>query len=141
MGISVEGTLNQVEGEFNFDPTDPEKSAIQLQFALSGLSTGNRLRDRHLRSSDYFDAAQWPNIVFSSDSVVAKGPEQWVLHGQLRIKGVKRKLSLPFELKKRPLGGFEAVGLTTLNRREYGVGGKSFILSDEVRVKILVLLP
>lgn len=139
MGITVEGALNQVAGEIQFNPSKPQLAKINVQLPLTGLNTGNRLRDHHLRSSDYFNAASWPTIDFQSDSVVKEKEDHWVLYGHLQIKATKKHVKIPFHLQFLSQGMLKANAEILLNRREFGVGSKSLILSDRVKVVIEVV--
>ncbi len=142
MGINVDGAFSEVQGNFEFNPDQYRKGSIQVQIPVASLNTGNKLRDRHLRSDDYFDAARWPYIHFKSDSIRPfASAGQWVLYGSLRIKEVEKKIAIPFKLHTNKEGQFEAEGALTINRRDYGVGGRSLILSDQVKARIQVVFP
>lgn len=140
MGISVEGKFETVQGSFEFDPTNYQKAAVHLFLPLTGLNTGNKLRDRHLRSDDYFNAGQWPHIVFKSDSIrPGASSGQWTIFGSLIIKNIEKKLAIPFKLKQTADGNWQAHAEVLLNRRDFEVGGRSLILSDQVKVAAQVV--
>lgn len=140
MGISVEGKFETVQGSFEFDPSNYQKAAVHLFLPLTGLNTGNKLRDRHLRSDDYFNAGQWPHIVFKSDSIrPGASSGQWTIFGSLIINNIEKKLAIPFKLKQTADGNWQAHAEVLLNRREFEVGGRSFILSDQVKVAAQVV--
>lgn len=76
--------------------------------------------DAALKDKDFFAVAQYPRIVYISNSVEASGSKQ-LAHGVLEIKGKRHDLDVPFSLQRE--GNSPIVsGTLTLNRLEYGIG-------------------
>jgi len=113
----------------------------------ASINTDNTQRDTHLRSSDFLDAQNHPEITFQSKSVEKKGGG-YVAHGTLTIRGVAKDVDMPFELKgpvdmgKSKLMGAHAS--LTINRMDYGVSwSKSLdkgqlVVSNDVKIDINV---
>ena len=115
-GLSkVKGHFDQYEGRLDMS-ADP---AIELTINPASVQTGNRKRDEHLRSADFFDAENQPEVRFASDSVVLQGDT-------LRVRGslFARDQSIPLELDVRvhQAGGhLEIEAVTTARHRELGM--------------------
>jgi len=97
--------LATVKGRFDsYDGTlDLQRSpAIELTIEADSLTTNNKLRDRHLRSADFFDVENHPQVRFVSDTVTLEG-DRLKVGGRLNAAGV----SLPLELDAglRRVGG------------------------------------
>jgi polyisoprenoid-binding protein YceI len=137
-GINVEGTLTGIRGEIVFDPAQPGRARFDVTVQAASIQTGNRMRDDHLRKKDYLDVERHPEIRLRSTSVIAGAdPGVFTLAGVLTIKGVARDIRIPF--RAVPEGdGFRFKGEFRINRRDYGVGGSSISLSDELTIYLEV---
>jgi polyisoprenoid-binding protein YceI len=125
--------------------TAPEPSACTAaaEIALSSVSTGNEMRDNHLRSADFFDVERYPVMSFAS-TALRPADGSWVLSGDLTIRDVTRPVELEAEfLGTDPTGlqgetriGFSARG--TISRRDFGItfglaaDGTKIIVGDKV---------
>jgi len=125
MVTTVRGSFKEFEGTAHVDTANPANSKVSLKIDSASVDTGNKDRDNHLLSGDFFENAANPYITFDSTSVEFDG-ETWEITGDLTIKGVTKPVTIPFELTgsaKDPFGntrvGFE--GATTINRSEWGL--------------------
>ncbi|MEE8599471.1 YceI family protein [Euzebya tangerina] len=122
---------------------EPTRSGVQIAIAASTVDTRNADRDAHLRSGDFLDVEQFPEITFRSTSV----EPGWRVTGDLTIAGVTRSVVLDTEYlgtHKSPMGptiaAFEAT--TTINREDFGItwnapmeaGG--VLVSKEVKIEL-----
>jgi polyisoprenoid-binding protein YceI len=103
LGVNtVEGEFHDFDGELTWTGR-VEDLRITGTVAVASIDTGIRLRDRHLRGADYFDAAAFPSITYRSTTA------EWVdgeivVYGQLQIKGVTREVRLTATLSPAPQG-------------------------------------
>jgi len=136
-GLTVNGSLGNFEGKINFDPTDLQESKIEASVDVSTIETGIGMRDKHLKKDDYFDAEKFPKIIMESVSFSSKDNSAYEGKFKLTIKGHTEEIDFPFTLKNEgDINTFE--GTFEIDRRDYGVGGNSFLLSDDVKVFIKV---
>jgi polyisoprenoid-binding protein YceI len=126
LGIStVRGHFVGVSGEIVADAKRPENSSVQVTIKVDSINTGVEMRDTHLKSPDFFDAAKYPEITFKSTRIT-KAKRGFVAQGDLTMHGVTRQISLPFAVKG-PVSdgrGPARIGAETqikLNRRDYGM--------------------
>ncbi len=145
MVTTVRGAFTDFEGTAHVDTADPANSKVELTIKAESISTGVPDRDAHLRSADFFEIEQHPEITFSSTQVERDG-DDWTITGDLTIKGNTRPITVEFESTgsaRDPFGnlriGFE--GSTTLSRKDWGLtwnaaletGG--FLVSDKIKLE------
>jgi polyisoprenoid-binding protein YceI len=112
---TVNGRFDNCRGKLDLSAT----SAIDRTIEAGTVQTGNRKRDKHLCSSDFFDVENHPEVRFVSDSVQAQG-ETLRVRGRLSARG----RSIPVELDahvRRVDGGLELTAATTVPHRELGM--------------------
>src|SRR5438552_17189179 len=68
----VRGHFKNVKGTMEFEPDDPNHSSVNVVIDANQLWTGEPARDAHLKSADFLDVANHPQILFKSTSV-----ERW----------------------------------------------------------------
>ncbi len=134
--------FGKVDGFITYDPAKVGDSKVEVTIPLAGLNSHVEAFDEHLRSDDFFDAANHPNITFKSTSVKSAGKDKLAVTGDLTIKGITRSVTLDVTINKlgmqpmakREAAGFEAT--TTIKRSDFGVGKYAPNVSDEVKISI-----
>ncbi len=128
----VQGQFEDVKGYLSVDPEASGRSGITVRIATKSLHTGSAHRDEHLRSSDFFDAARYPDITFKSDDV-RRANGTFVLTGTLGMHGVTKPVRLEvietYPATPDPHGStiLEFRGTTRLARKDFGIlGGSKF---------------
>ena len=86
---TVKGHFERYRGSLDLQ----QSPAIELTIEAASLNTKNSFRDRHLRSADFFDAENYPQVRFVSDTATVEG-ERLKIRGRLYASGS----SLPLEL-------------------------------------------
>ena len=142
---NVSGSFKEFTAEMETEGTDFAKANISLTAQMSSISTNNLQRDTHLRTSDFFDAENYPDLTFTSTRIEKIDDDNYSLHGNLTLKGVTNPVKLAVEVSgvtKDPWGG-ERVGYTVtgkLNRKDWGVNYNALLetggvaLGEEVRI-------
>lgn len=145
--------INKVRGEFKdftanatYDAEDMSAWSVTATIQTASIDTENEKRDDHLRSADFFDAANNPEITFKSKSITKEG-DGYVAIGDFTMRGVTKEIKLPFEITGQitdPWGN-KRIGIEaslTINRQDYGVSwSKSMdngglVVSDEVKIEL-----
>ena len=126
MVTKVRGHFATFEGTATLDAADPRNSVAALTIEVLSINTAQQQRDEHLRTNDFFDAASFPTITFTSTGVTVVDADNFLLLGDLTIKGVTKSVSIDFEhtgTAKDPYGnlraGFE--GKAVINRKDFGI--------------------
>ena len=126
MVTKVRGSFPDFSATAELDFEDPTRSTVNVVIQAASIDTGQAQRDEHLRTNDFFDVPSFPTWTFQSTSVEAKGDDEFVLHGDLTIKGTTQPVSIDVEhtgtatdVYGNLRAGFE--GRATINRRDFGV--------------------
>jgi polyisoprenoid-binding protein YceI len=113
--ISVKGHFERYEGRLDLQ----SEPAVALTIEADSLDTGNRKRDQHLRSSDFFDVEHHPQVRFVSDTVTLSGGALGV-RGHLHAAGASIPLELDATLRATE-GGIEIEAVTHALHRDLGM--------------------
>ncbi|HLX06315.1 MAG TPA: YceI family protein [Thermoanaerobaculia bacterium] len=144
----VDGRFGDFDGAVKFDAQHPADSGVQFTIQAASINTNNEARDKHLKSPDFFDAAKFPTLSFTSTKVTPKGDKTFDVTGNLTIKGVTKTVTVPAKFRgemKTAMGeraGFESS--FTINRLDYGVSwnraveGGGAMLGDDVDISIRI---
>ena len=145
MVTTVRGQFKSYRGNVQLDDKDFTRSSFQGEIDVASIDTGNDDRDNHLRTNDFFDAANYPKITFKSSRIEAKSEGEYVVHGDITIRGITKPIALEVEYlgtSKNPYGktvaGFSARG--TLNRKDFGVNFNAVLETGGVAVAETVKL-
>lgn len=145
MIASVKGEFRKFNVTLSVDGDDFSTAKINASIDIDSIDTNNADRDGHLKSPDFFDAATHPSMSFVSTSVSNSGDGNFVVNGDLTIKGTTKPVTLNVEFggaNKDPWGN-EKAGYsfsTTINRNDFGLtwnaaletGG--VLVSEEVKI-------
>ncbi len=137
-GIKTGGDFKGLKGNIKFYPANPAASAFDVTVDAGTIDTDNESRDDHLRKAEYFDAATYKTIQLKSTKVTfSKTAGRFYLFANLTIKGVTKPVEFGFGATPKN-GGYVFDGEFKINRRDFGVGGSSVSLSDNLIVSLLV---
>jgi polyisoprenoid-binding protein YceI len=140
MIATVRGEFHAVNGTVVFDDYAPSKSSVDVTIDASTVDTRDPDRDKHLRSADFFDVANHPNITFVSTRVEPADPGKLRITGALTIRGITKPVvltvSVPKPAIKDPWGmqRTAASASTKINRQDFGVAWNKTLDSGGVVV-------
>jgi polyisoprenoid-binding protein YceI len=145
MVSKVRGKFRTFSGEL-VTGDNPLDSSVTAEIDLSSIDTGSEQRDAHIRSADFFEVETYPTMTYRSTGVRRHGSD-YILDGELTLKGVTREVPLALELNgfgPDPYGGTRAGFTATgeINRRDFGVnfaavmetGGA--VVSDKITIHL-----
>jgi polyisoprenoid-binding protein YceI len=149
MIATVRGTFNAYTGTLELDPQDLTKSKISGEIEVASIDTREAKRDEHLRSADFFDAANHPKILFQSTKIEHVDGNEYKVTGDITIRGVTREIVLDAEyagIHKDPWGGtrtgFTVTG--SLNRKDFGLSWNAaletggVLVGDKIKLELEV---
>ncbi len=147
-------TVSEVEGRFKtFDGTvettgeDFNGAKVNFTADVNAITTDNDMRDKHLKSDDFFNAEKFPKMTFTSTSFKKVKGDEYTLEGDLTIRDVTKKIKFDVSyggIVVDPYGnrkaGFKATG--KVSRKEYHLlwntlteaGGA--VVGDEVKIML-----
>ena len=126
MVTKVRGAFNEFTGTAELDGANPANSKVQVTIQAASIDTRNAQRDEHLRTNDFLALEQYPQITFVSTGIRQAGETTFEVSGDLTIKDVTNRITVPFEFEgtsQDPFGnqriGFD--GSVTISRKDYGI--------------------
>ena len=137
----IDGTFSTVEAKMTATKDDLSDAQIQLTADVNSINTGNEQRNTHLKSPDFFNAAQFGTLTFKSTSFQKVGDKNYKLSGDLTFHGVTKPVVLDVVFngtvvnqQKKTVAGFKVTG--TIKRTDFGIatGFPVTALSDEVKL-------
>jgi polyisoprenoid-binding protein YceI len=138
-GIKTGGDFKGLKGTIKFLPANLAASAFDITVDAVTVDTDNESRDEHLRKAEYFDAATYKTIQLKSTQITTSSiAGRYFMTGNLTIKGVTKSIGFGFSATPKD-GGYVFDGEFKINRRDFGVGGSSVSLSDNLNVSLSVL--
>ena len=139
MVTKVRGSFNQFEGRGYFDAAEPANSNLRVTIRAASIDTRSTDRDGHLRSNDFLDMHNYPEIRSASSSVERIARDVYRVVGNLTIKRVTKPVSIDFEYTGASVDpsdnqriGFE--GTTVINRKDWGVNWNAVLETGGVLV-------
>jgi polyisoprenoid-binding protein YceI len=145
MVSKVRGRFSKFSGEI-VTADDPTQSSVTAEIDLSSISTGQEQRDEHIRSADFFEVETYPTMTYKSTGIRVEDGE-YVLEGELTLKGVTRSVPLHLEpngFGPDPFGGVRAGFTATgeINRRDFNVkfdapmANGGVVVSDKIQLQL-----
>jgi polyisoprenoid-binding protein YceI len=151
MITNVSGKFESFEAEVQTEGEDFSTAQIEARIQAGSINTNNLQRDEHLRNSDFFEVEKNPEILFTSTKVEKLDNDNFVLYGNLTLKGITKPVKLDVEhsgTTKDPWGNQKAGFVITgkINRTEFGLNFNAaletggLVLGEEVKINSEVQL-
>ncbi|MBD3906832.1 YceI family protein [Chryseobacterium sp. Ch-15] len=127
MGISfVQGRFDKFNGEVRSPGANLDNGHFNFVVLTQSINTGVEMRDKHLKSEDFFDTEKFPDMRFESGSFTKVKDNNYILKGKLTIKDVTKEISIPVSFGgiAKNQQGKEVAGLQarfTVNRLDYNI--------------------
>jgi polyisoprenoid-binding protein YceI len=145
---TVDGRFKDFTGTITLDPKDITKSSVKVAIRTASVDTDEPARDNDLRTSEFLDVTNYPEMTFVSDKIEKRGND-YVATGTFTLKGISKTIELPFTLGG-PISdpwGNERIAVhasTKINRKDYGVNynqvmknGTAFV-GNEVTINLQI---
>ena len=146
---TVTGSFGTFNGQIEADEEDFENAKATFTADIDSISTNNEDRDQHLKSDDFFNAEEYPQISFESKNFQKVGEGEYKVTGDLTIRDVTKEIELdvvhggtvgdPYGQTK---AGFEVTG--TINRKEFGLSWNAVteagnvVVGDKIKLQLNV---
>jgi polyisoprenoid-binding protein YceI len=149
MITNVTGSFKKFDATMEASAEDFSDAKISFEAAVNSISTDNADRDTHLKGDDFFAAEKFPVLSFTSTSLTHQSGNDYILKGDLTIKGVTKPVELAVEFGGTMTdfygqfkAGFEITG--KIKRSEFGLTWSAVteaggvVVSDEIKLNIAV---
>jgi polyisoprenoid-binding protein YceI len=137
------GRLGGVKGEIRFDAADASKSSVTVRALAKTVFTGDKKRDKHLRSPDFLSAKQFTHVSFRSQSVAKTSDDRFSVTGELTLRGVTKPVTVEMAKigeGKDPWGG-ERIGFEgrfTIKLSDFDIKGMPGAVGEDVHLIVAV---
>lgn len=142
----VRGQFREFSGAITIAEV-PEESSVDVVIMAASIDTGDEQRDRHLRSPEFLDVEQFPEIRYRTTTVQAGEEDHWAVTGELTIRDVTRPVTLDVEFCgsavdpwSKARAGFLAAG--EINREEFHISWNQaleaggFLIGKGVKIEL-----
>ncbi|MBS1520174.1 MAG: YceI family protein [Bacteroidetes bacterium] len=138
----VDGNFKKFDASITSSKPDFSDAVFEMSTDVASVSTDNDMRDNHIKSPDFFDAAKFPQITFKSKSITKIDDKKYKLTGDLTMHGITKQVDLDLTLNgvgkdmrtQKPIAGFKVTG--TINRNDFGVGHMpAAVVSEEIQIR------
>jgi polyisoprenoid-binding protein YceI len=147
MAVStVRGEFHDYDAQIDIDEADLTRSSIAIAIETASIDTDVEMRDNDLRSPNFFDAATYPQITFTSKSIARTAAGGYLVTGDLTMHGVTKEVQLPVTLAGPiDLGESLRMGASaelSINRKDWGISWSrvldngGLVAADEVTLEI-----
>jgi polyisoprenoid-binding protein YceI len=143
--LKREGLFHDVAGELSYDPNRPSDTRVDVVVNTASVDMNNAEHNELLRSHEFFDAAEFPTMRFTSTATTTQPDGTMLVDGNLTIRGITKRVALPIALQMTQDGASVAARFDAtfdIDRTEFGLSGvpkmKGFNISISKRVRIHV---
>lgn len=144
MGVSeLTGRFNEFSGTISYNDKSLKAEKLEVVISSSSIDTGNKMRDGHLKSNDFFQSGQYPYIKFTGQDIKEIKPGSFRVNGILTIKGISKSTSVDFSTTNalKDTWGYENKFVkfkASLNRKDFNINwnktldGQQFLVGDVI---------
>lgn len=142
LGFStLHGRFNDTKGKLSID-LEKGTGSVEITIDAASVDSGFKKRDDHLRSPDFFNVAEFPEITYKSTKVTFNGQDKATVEGSLTILGVSKSVTLDVNhihcavhpMNKKDVCGFNAT--TKIKRSDFGVKFGLPAVGDDVEISL-----
>jgi polyisoprenoid-binding protein YceI len=136
--VALVGQFDKWDATLTFQSTELSTGVLDIKIDAATVNTGSGMKDKKLKSEDFFNVKHDPFITFRSTSVVQTGPDTFDVPGTFTIRGVSKTETLKLAISGRGTGSGSIKGTMAFDRKEYGMtSGIPFVkIADRVEVDV-----
>jgi len=133
---TIAGKFDKWDATLTFTSPDETTGVLEIKIQAASVDTGSDMKNRKLKSQDFFDVERNPLITFKSTKIVPTGSNTYEVDGNFTIRGVSNPEKLTLTVSGKGTGSGEISGAMVFNRKDYGMNsGIPFIkIADHVDV-------
>ena len=136
--VAIVGKFDKWDAELTFTSPELSTGVLDIKIQAASVDTGNGVKNRKLKSKDFFDVEHNPLITFHSTKVEQTGPNTVAFDGDFTIRGVTKQERLTLTLPRERTGVDTVNGTMAFDRKQFGMNsGIPFIkIADRVEVTV-----
>jgi polyisoprenoid-binding protein YceI/serine/threonine protein kinase len=135
------GRFNELAGEVRHNAQDPAQSKIKFTVRADSIDTNYYDRDKHLRGPDFFNAAEFPELIFESTAIEKKSDTDYRVTGDFTVRGTTKPVTFDFQVSGtgKNMQGRDTFGgraTFTVKRSDFGINYLPQAIGDDVTVMV-----
>lgn len=136
--VSIKGKFDKWDATLTFTSPDVSTGVLEIKIDAASVDTGSGMKNGKLKSKNFFNVKESPQITFRSTKIVATGPDTFEVDGDFTIRGVTKQEKLSLTVQGRGTGEGTISGTMAFDRKQYGMNsGIPFIrIADRVEVTV-----
>jgi polyisoprenoid-binding protein YceI len=136
--VAIVGKFDKWDAKLTFKSPELSTGVLDIKIQAASVDTGNGMKNRKLKSKDFFDVEHNPLITFHSTKVEQTGPNTVAFDGDFTIRGVTKQERLTLTLPRERTGVDTVNGTMAFDRKQFGMNsGIPFIkIADRVEVTV-----
>jgi polyisoprenoid-binding protein YceI len=136
----ITGTFDKWDASLTFTSPDVTTGVVDIEIQAASVDTGNKTKDKKLKSKDCFDVEHNPLITFHSTKIVQTAPDTFDVPGTFTLRGVSKPETLRLTVSGQGTGSGTIKGKMAVDRRDYGMKGNIPFIKIAYRVEVTVEL-
>jgi polyisoprenoid-binding protein YceI len=136
--MSVTGTFDKWDASLTFSSSNAASGVLDIKIQAASVNTGSGLKDRKLKSDDFFAADRYPLMTFRSTKITKTGANTFDMDGNFTIRGVTKPEKLILTVSGTGTGSGDIKGTMAFNRKDYGINGSIPLVRIADRVEVTV---
>ena len=137
-GVEFDGEFGEFSATMIFDPENPETGLFDVTINTTSINTNSADRDSMMPEQDWFHFESFPSATYLTSQFSVTGPEQYLANGTLSIKGIERRIDLPFKWTIDNNGIAHMTAETAINRMDFGLGARDWADDDTIGFEVVV---
>jgi polyisoprenoid-binding protein YceI len=136
--VALTGKFEKWDATLKFTSPDVTTGVLDIKIQAATVDTGSGMKNKKLKSKDFFNVDQDPLITFHSSKVVQTGPDTFDVIGTFSIRGVSKPETLKLNVEGKGTGKGTIKGKMAFDRKDYGMtSGIPFVkIADHVEVDV-----
>lgn len=138
--VPIKGTFDKWNASLKFSSTDVRSAVLDIEIQADSVNTGSGMKNRKLKSKDFFNVKDSPMITFKSTKVVQTGPVTFDVEGDFTIRGVTKTEKLTVTDHGKGSSSGSVNGTMAFDRKDYGMNSNIPFIKIANRVEVNVSL-
>jgi len=136
--VALVGNFDKWDASLKFSSPDVTTGILDIRIQAATVNTGSGMKDKKLKSKDFFNVDENPLITFHSTKVVQTSPDTFDVIGTFSIRGVSKPETLKLTVSGKGTGKGAIKGTMAFDRKDYGMdSGIPFVkIADRVEVNV-----
>ena len=136
--VALQGDFKVWGATLKYSSPAVSSGVLSIKIQADSVDSGSGMKDGKLKSKDFFDVQEYPDITFVSTKIVQTGPTTFDVDGNFTIRGVTKPETLTLTVSGVGTGQGEIKGTMAFDRKDYGMNKGIPLVKIADRVEVTV---